>query len=190
LTTPLKLKKKRKKLEIEAQPWMANLYRYLDTRPQTPLQYMDRWGRLIDDPNRQYSRKLTHMFSWEILDLAELLKSEIESPRLTIWRSAPSENLQRDFGHKKRGRPPKYDHINRLIFVLEFLATGCDVHKAEFEYQYSKTSIDEDRKHVLKAVIKILDNQIRWPTAAEREQLKDGFTGILEGMVGIMDVTE
>lgn len=41
----------------------------------------------MEDPNRQYSKKLTHMFSWEITDLADLLESHILRPRLTVWRS-------------------------------------------------------------------------------------------------------
>ena len=176
--------KKRREAEVAQLPLMQNLYHFREG-PQVPLPYRDRFGAIMKDPNRNYCRKLTHMFSWEILDLAYILKAEIESGRQSKWRPEVKNP-----GKKRAGRPPKYNHINRLLFVLEWLSSGDDLNKSEYEYKYSKTSLDEDRIHILRAINKCLANEICWPTAQEREILKAAFTGILTDVVGILDVTE
>jgi hypothetical protein len=153
--------------------------------PLLPLSFTDSFGRMIEDPNRQYSKKLTHLYSWEIVELAELCKAEIELPRKTSWRKDV-----RFPDSEKMGRPPKYDYVNRFLFVLEFLSSGESVHRAEFEKMYAKSSIDEDRKHVLKAINKVLADEIRWPNALERAALRTNYTGIFSGTVGVLDVTE
>jgi DDE superfamily endonuclease len=181
--TDAERRRKRKAIE-DTLPYMKNLYSYRG-EPRNALAYRDRFGALADDPNRNYCKKLTHMYSWEILDLAELLKDAIEKPRQTRWRHRPRNPNQRG-----KGRPPKYNYINRLLFVLEWLSCGESGDKAEFEKVYSKTSIVEDKKHILKAINEVLHDQIRWPNAEERRLLYADYTGIFRNVVGIMDCTE
>ena len=88
------------------------------------------------------------------------------------------------------GRPTKYDATNRLIFVLEWLSSGETADKAEFDKHYSRTSILEDRVHILKAINNRLSDQISWPNAEERAILCSTYTGVLEKVVGILDCTE
>ena len=76
--------------------------------PMIPLSHVDTFGNLNEDPNRNYCRKLTHLYSWEIQELADLLRVEIEKPRQTAWRPDVKEPES-----SKMGRPPKYDHVNR-----------------------------------------------------------------------------
>ena len=153
--------------------------------PMIPLSYVDTFGNLIEDPNRDYCRKLTHLYSWEIQEIADLLKDEIEKPRQTAWRPDVKEP-----DASKVGRPPKYDYVNRLYFVLEWMFEIEGLYKTEAYKQYAKSSVSEDRKHILKAINKILEDEVRWPTSEERAALREGFTGIFENAVGIMDVTE
>lgn len=60
-----------------------------------------------------------------------------------------------------KGRPPKFDHINRLLFVLEWLSSGDTGNVAEFETGYAKTSCVEDNKHILKAINRRLKDEVR-----------------------------
>ena len=179
------LKRRRLKERADELPYMKNLsFRYWNG-PQAPLVYRDRYARLIADPGRQYCRKLTHLFDWEILDLAELLKTEIEKPRSISWRPIP-----RNPQGSKRGRPTKADYISRLCMVLEWLGSEDSGDRAELEYGISKTSIVEDKKHVLKAINICLEDQISWPNAEERWELCLNYVGIFAGVVGILDCTE
>ena len=114
LSDPLEDRKKRKR-ELDERPNMQNLCCRFLGKPQLPLPYRDRFGNLCADPNRNYCKKLTHMYSWEILELAEILKEQIEKPRATKHKDPPK-------GKVGFGRPPKYDYINRLLFVLEWLS--------------------------------------------------------------------
>lgn len=133
-------KRRRLKSQVEELPYMKNLsFRYWNG-PQSPLVYQDRYARLTADPGRQYCKKLTHLFDWEILDLAELLKLEIEKPRSTSWRPRP-----RNPEGSKRGRPTKADYLSRLCMVLEWLGSGESGDRAELEYGISKTSVVEEK---------------------------------------------
>jgi hypothetical protein len=184
--------KKRQRFEEECEeaPLMKNIFRQFyenPQRPTVPLRYEDRFGRMMEDPNRGWVKKLTHMFSWEFLELAELLQQKIEAPRETKWRGEvkfPGEVKTRG------GRPPKYDYLNRLLFVLEWMANTSTGNKAEFDNGYAKTSIVEDKKHILRVINEVLESEVRWPDEEERAQLSAGYNGIFEGVVGIIDATE
>lgn len=181
-TTPADRRRKRK-FEDEKRSIMKNLFTFRE-HPQVPLgPAINRFGSLVNDENRDYCKKLTHMYSWEIEELLEKCKPYIEAPRCTSWRPKPK-------GDNKRGRKPKYDALNRLVIVLEWLSSGDNLVKMEMEYSYAKSSLDEDKKHVLKAICKALDDQIVWPNAAERVNLSSSYSGIFENVVGIYDCTE
>jgi len=177
-------KRKRKQEDYEAMPLMANLYRYREAGI-IPLPYIDRFGAMCADPGRQYCKKLTHMYDWEIEDLANELSAEISLPRQTSWRPAPA--AENPLGS---GRKPKHNPLNRLLFVLEWLSSGDTLYSTEFDTGYSKTSLQEDRVHVLKAINKVLADEVSWPDADERIELSSGFTGIFERVVGILDIME
>ena len=176
--------RKRKRIqEDENRPLMKNLFVF-NAAPQLPLgEYEDLWERFNKDPNRLYCKKLTHMFSWEILDLYALCKEQINLPRKTKWRKKPK-------GNSKRGRPCKPNSLNRMIYVLEWLSSGDFGNKMEFELKYSKTSLTEDRSHILRAICKALKDEIQWPNAAERLDLASTYKGIFKDVVGIFDCTE
>lgn len=171
-------RRKKRKMEREALPHMRNICGH--ESPLLPLgPPKDRFGNLCADPNREYVKKLTHMYSWEVIALAELVQKYLEAPRETSWRPTPTLPPG-----KKRGRPPKYDYINRLQFVLEWLSSGDDVHRRELEYSYSKTAGHEDIKHVLRAINKALEGEIEWPDAAARVSMRATYTGIFFGRGG------
>ena len=123
------------------------------------------------------------MYSWEILDLAELCKDEILKPRKTKHKPVPK-------GKAGYGRPPKYDYIDRLIFVLEWLSCGSKLYRQEFDNKYSKSCCDEDIYHVLKAINIALKDEVRWPTEEERTQNYLNYNGIFYKNVGILDIWE
>lgn len=176
-------KRKKRQLELEDRALMENVCsRYLG-KPQLPLPYRDRVGNLCADPNRNYCKKLTHMYSWEFLELAELLKEEILKPRETKHKARPK-------GKKGFGRPPKYDHINRLLFVLEWLSDGSKCDKQEFDNCYSRSSCDEDLYHILKAINKVLKDEVKWPNAEERQFNYVRYQGMFVQCVGCLDIWE
>ena len=177
------VRKRKREMEDELRPLIKNLFAFRN-RPQLPLgPFTDRWGKLSLDENRLYAKKLTHMFSWEIVDLHALCEHLILKPRKTDWRPKRTHA-------SRKGRPCKVDTINRLIYVLEWLSSGDFGNKMEFEMGYSKTSLTKDRYHVLKAICFALKDEIKWPTAAERLELTSKYTGIFKDCVGIFDCTK
>ena len=174
-------RRKRKKQEIDELPLMRNLFSFRD-RPQLPLAHIDRFSAFMADPNRNVCHKLTHLYAHEFVELAELLQEEIAAARETSWRP----NVKNK-GQSGKGRPPKYDPTNRLLFVLEWLGTGDVGNRAEFTNNYAKTSCVEDKKHVLRAINKVLKNEIKWPTAEERAMHYATYNGIFKGCAGILE---
>jgi hypothetical protein len=82
------------------------------------------------------------------------------------------------------------DHYHRLFYALRWLSTGESFREEEFQYQYSKTSLNDDLRHVLHCVIEGLDNCVVWPDANERAKIAKETTGIMENCVGVLDCTE
>ena len=90
-------KKRKRELEDENRPLMKNLFFLFPEGPQSPLgPHTNRWNKMKHDENRQYCKKLTHMFSWEILRLFEMCKNEIAAPRETSWRAPPKKILKEE----------------------------------------------------------------------------------------------
>ena len=177
-------RRRKKKQLIDELPLMRNLFTFRE-RPQLPLPHIDRFSQMMADPSRNVCHKLTHLYAHEFAELAELLHEEIAAARETSWRPDVKNK-----GQHGKGRPPKYDTTNRLLFVLEWLATGDVGNRAEFTNNYAKTSCVEDKKHVLRAINKVLKDEIKWPTAEERALHYSTYHGIFFGCVGIFDVTE
>ena len=50
-------KRKKRKFEHEKQPLMKYLFKFRE-KPQVPLRLYDRFGGLMEDPGRQYCKKL------------------------------------------------------------------------------------------------------------------------------------
>ena len=120
----------KKKLEQAGRAIMANLYTFHAT-PTEPIPYRNRFGLLMVDPHRDYVKSFTSLYSWEILELVEKLRPAISEARETSWRPTPVGKMYDANGQlkKKRGRPPKYDETDRLIFTLEFLREGAALKK-------------------------------------------------------------
>lgn len=185
-----RLERKRRREELGELPLMKNLFGFRE-RPQQPLgPYRDAFGAMTTDVNRNYCQKLTHLYSWELLDLADLVRDDVEAARETNWKCRRIQRPVKHRGQKNRGRPPKVDYINRLVYVLEWLATGDSVDRQEFHNSWSRSSCDEDRKHVLKAICKALIDEVKWPTEEERAEHYSTYNGIFVGCVGVFDVTE
>jgi hypothetical protein len=186
ISTINRVKSKKRKYydeDLADLPLMRNKCIFVREGPQEPLEYVDRLGRVMEDVNRNYSRKLTHMFSWEFYELAELLKDEINRPRCTRHKPQPKF-------HGKSGRKCKYNYQERLLFVLEFLNTGNTLDRQEFDNSYARTSCDEDLYHILKAINIVLADEVRWPTEEERRDLYRNYSLIFADVVGILDIWE
>lgn len=50
--------------------------------------------------------------------------------------------------------------------------------------------MNDDLPHVLRAIIRVLDDEIQWPDAEERHQLATQSNGIFANIIGIVDCTE
>ena len=64
-------KRKRIREEVDGLPFMKNKFYWRGVR--RPLEYSDRFGKVCADVGRDSCRKLTHLYEWELLTLAELL---------------------------------------------------------------------------------------------------------------------
>ena len=183
-------RRKRRHDELEERPIMKNLYKFRES-PQIPLgPAVDRFGAMVADINRGYVKQLTHLYSWELLELAELVKAGVEAPRAATTKSRREKRPVKHPGVPNRGRPPKLNYVARLVHLLEWLNTGDTATRRQFNTGWSRSSCDEDRKHVLKAINVALANEIRWPTEEERKMHHSLYDGIFVGCVGILDVTE
>ena len=62
--------------------------------------------------------------------------------------------------------------------------------RTELDNSYARSSCHEDRKHILKAINKVLINEVRWPNAQDRIQLYESYNGIFKKVVGVLDIWE
>jgi hypothetical protein len=171
--------KSRKKRERELTPYKRNVSVKYST-PTTflvPHQVLD---NLLQDPDRAYIKKHTHLHAWQFFQLADQLKDLIERPRLRDDGTRPPRN----------GPSVKHDHYHRLFFCLEWLNEGTFHRTRESRAGWSKTSMHEDLIHVLECIVEGLDDHLQWPSEQRREELANQFTGIFHGCIGIADVKE
>ena len=75
------------------------------------------------------------------------------------------------------------------MFVLEWLTSGAEMIRREFEHKFSKTCGHEDIKHILSAICDGLKDEIRWPNAAERRALC-ATQGVFNRVIGYTDGCE
>jgi len=175
-TRERRLLKKRKR---ELTPYKRNVSaRY--SRPVVALEARNCLADVLQDSDRAYMKKLTHLHEWQFFALAEILKDLILRPR------------QRSDGNRPviHRRPPKFDHYHRLYFCLRWLNDGLFYRSREAETGWSKSSVQEDLVHVLTAIVEGLDGHLQWPDVDRRQELSRVFPGILRGCIGIGDVKE
>jgi hypothetical protein len=83
------------------------------------------------------------------------------------------------------------DYKHRLFYCLCWLNDG-NFHKTrEAEAGRGKSSLQKDIVHVLIAIVEGLENQVQWPDADCRQELKKLFeVGMLIDCIGVGDVKE
>ena len=139
----VRMKRKRREGELEERLIMKNLFAFRES-PQRPLgPCADRFGRMTEDANRQYCKQLTHLYSWEISELANLMKAEIEKPRAATMKCREEKRPVKG----GKGRPCKVSYVDRLLYVLEWLNTGDTVTRQEFTSSWSRSSYRTRRSH-------------------------------------------
>jgi hypothetical protein len=131
----------------------------------------------LQDDNREYIRKMTHLHSWQFFLLSDRLKDLIERPR------GNNQSL-------KVGPMPKFDHHHRLFFALKWLNDSNFHRTREAEFGWSKTSLQRDLEHVLRAIVEGLDDELPWPGTDCRAELANVYHGIFHGCIGVGDVKE
>jgi len=99
--------------------------------------------------------------------------------------------LRADYSQpEKKGHDAKFDHYHRLFFCLEWLNSGSYFNSREAHYGWSKSALQEDNIHVLRAIIEGLEDQLQWPNAGRRAQLSIVHAGVFSDMIGILDIKE
>ncbi len=165
---------------------MANLWRK-NKNPQMPLVIRPLIHELFFDPGRNYFENETRLKDWEFYALVQHLAPFIHLPRCT------TEDQLQDIGVNniaQSSKPCKLDVYNRLFLALHWLETGENFRSEEIRTGWAKTCCCDDLKHVLKAIIRGLANEVEWPDAAERQQLAAQSAGIFKGCIGLLDCTE
>jgi len=178
----------RKELRKKYQRHMAhhssrNIFR---NPPSHQLQLRNILNDVLYDRNREYCRKLTHLDDWEFFALAERLQPLILLPR--SHNTLTNINTEGRRGYATGGC--KADHQHRLFYTLCWLSSGQSFQAMEFYTGCSKTTLCDDIKHILKCIIKALDNELQWPSVEERNEMAHETVGIMEGCIGIIDCTE
>ena len=79
--------------------------------------------------------------------------------------------MSRSDRSKRAGHRIKYDHYHRL-------------------YGWSKSAVQLEMAHMLRAIIHGLDQFLQWPSIGERERMGSRYTGQFQNCVGIMDASE
>jgi len=148
--------------------------------PTTNLLPKKRLEDILQDSDRQYLKKLTHLHEWQFFLLADLLKDLILRPRLRRDGTRP----ERIF------KPSRHDFFHRLFFCLCWLNDGLHYRSRECETGWGKSSLQVDLVHVLIAIVEGLDDQVQWPDHNRRRELANVFQGVMKGCIGIADVKE
>jgi hypothetical protein len=84
----------------------------------------------------------------------------------------------------------RHDYLHRLFFCLEWLNDGNHHRTRESRAGWGKSSLHEDKIHVLLAIVEGLDDQLQWPDHICRAELANVFPGIFSGCIDIADVKE
>jgi len=157
-----------KKRQRELTPYKRNVSARYAT-PVSLLEPRNCLAEVLQDSDRAYMKKLTHLHEWQFFALAEKLEPLIIRAR------------QRDDGSRPelRRRPPKFDHFHRLYFCLRWLNDGLFYRSREAETGWCKSSVQEDLVHVLTAIVEGLDDHLQWPNANRCQEFANTFPGIL-----------
>ena len=171
-----KVGKKRKR---EVTPYKRN-HSVKYSRPATPLEPINVLHQILQDSDRAYMHKVTHLHEWQFFLLADRLKDLILRPRLRDDGTRPLRTFKK----------PKHDHFHRLFFCLRWLNDGNFHRSREAEADWGKSSLQEDLVHVLTAIVEGLEQEIQWPDENRRRELANIFPGIFRGCIGVGDVKE
>jgi hypothetical protein len=99
-------KRMAKKRKRELTPYKRNVsVRY--SRPTSALEPVNMLQHILNDTNRGYMHKLTHLHEWQFFLLADRLKDLILRPRLRNDGTRPLRTC----------KPPKHDYFHRLFFA-------------------------------------------------------------------------
>ena len=182
-------KKEKRKRDMESLPHMANTYnnRNLREHEHFPLVIKTTVADLLRDPARNYSKYLTNLYGWELLQLADHLKDKIEANRETYWRQ--NRRRRRKTNRYRKGKC-KHDYVHRLFYCLDWLANGGTMMQFEFKSGWSKSSMNEDIPHILLCIIEGLDDEIKWPDTEERTMLANLNNLVFKNCIGIADIME
>jgi len=143
--------------------------------PTQPLEFKEPLNSIFRDPGRNYIEVVAGLKGWEFFEISNHLEPFISKPRTV------------DSVKKRRC---KHDINHRLFFTLEWLHCGIEMRKQEFQSGWSKTSLNEDIPHVLKAISSGLNGYISWPNTQVREVWANQHQGIFSGCIGILDIME
>jgi hypothetical protein len=168
-----RMEKKRKR---ELTPYKRNVSLKVGP-PETTLEPVRVVDDVLADDNHEYMRKMTHLHPWQFFVLADHLKDLIERPR------ANHESV-------KVGPTPKHDHYHRLFLALKWLNDGNFHRTREADFGWSKTSLQRDLEHVLRATVEGLDDELKWPNEQCKQELANVYPGIFNGCIGVGDVKE
>jgi hypothetical protein len=113
-------------------------------------------------------KSVTHLHEWQFFELSKMLKDLILCLRLRSNGTRP----------EVRRKPPKFDHNNRLFFILRWWNDGLFYRSREAETSYTKSSVQENLVHVLPAIVDGLDEHLSWPDENCRHELAAVFSGI------------
>ena len=89
---------------------------------------------------------------------------------------------------KKPGRPTKLKPQKRLAAVIMVMKNNDGCRQEGMSWNYSKTSANDDMTFVCEAIVEaLMADEIKWPSAAEREASRGRLGPEFEGCIGHVD---
>jgi hypothetical protein len=133
----------RKKRESELTPYKLNVAVKYGTHTVL-LQPKNRLADVLQDSDRAYMKKLTHLHEWQFHLLSDLLKDRTLQPRQRDSGSPPLHIF----------KPVKVDYKHCLFYCLCWLNDG-NFHNwtRQVEAGWGTSSLQEDLVHVLIAIV-------------------------------------
>jgi hypothetical protein len=89
---------------------------------------------------------------------------------------------------EKIGPAPKHDFYHRLYFAIKWLNDGAYHRSREADFGWSKTSLQRDLEHCLRAIIEGPDDHIRWPDENCRQELATIYPGIFRAVLVLVSL--
>jgi hypothetical protein len=88
-----------------------------------------------------------------------------------------------------RFHPTKLSLNNRVLLAIKFLVFASPINDLSQQFGLSPAAVSEELRHVVYAIVEGLSYEIAWPSAAQRQRLRDLMGPEFANAFGVVDGT-